>query len=564
LPNIAPMYFHAPGFTPGTTYYWRIDEVDADETTVYTGQVWTFTAAPATAYCPQPWDGLQGVSVDADLAWTAGVDAASNDVYFGADKAAVAAGQPETFMGNQVKMTYDPGALTENTTYYWRIDQHDSAGTVHPGELWSFTTFGPGLGVKAAYFRGTEPWGEPLLTQVEETIDHSWGSGEIVADLSDGVSARWTANLKAPFSETYQLITTSDDGVRLWLDGRRVIENWTTHGSTDDVADVELTAGQTYLLEMEWYDDTGGAVAILSWQSPSIPRQVIPAGPLQLPLRTTGPYPAHNAVDTPQALELGWLSGEAADTHEVYFGEDADAVANATPASTGVVRETVAGTAFDPGPLEWNKTYFWRVDEVNDANAESPWTGAPWSFTTADFLVIDDFESFSDEDGRRIYQSWSDGWTNGTGSQVGYVQPPFAEQKILHAGCQSMPIGYDNAASPYYSEAERIWETAQDWTVNGVDTLVLNLRGVAVNTPVQLYVAVEDKAGHVGSVNHPDAGIVTTMKWVEWRIPLADLNGAGVDVAAVKAMRIGLGNRTNPTPGGSGTVYIDSIRIVKP
>ena len=95
-----------------------------------------------------------------------------------------------------------------------------------------------------------------------------------------------------------------------------------------------------------------------------------------------------------------------------------------------------------------------------------------------------------------------------------------------------MPIGYDNTASPYYSEAERTWETAQDWTVNGVDTLVLYVRGVAVNAPAQLYVAIEDKAGHVGSVNHPDAGIVTTVKWTEWRIPLVDLTPAGVDVTA--------------------------------
>ena len=92
-----------------------------------------------------------------------------------------------------------------------------------------------------------------MVTRTEDSIDHNWGSGEVAGGLSDSVSARWTADLEAPFTETYQFITTTDDGVRLWLDGRRVINNWTNHGSTDDVAAVDLVAGQFYRVRMEWY-----------------------------------------------------------------------------------------------------------------------------------------------------------------------------------------------------------------------------------------------------------------------------------------------------------------------
>jgi hypothetical protein len=565
LPAPTTIYFHTPGLTPGATYYWRIDEIGADGTTKYKGDTWSFTAAAATAYAPKPWNGLHGVPVEADLTWTGGAGAMSHDLYFGTDKAAVAAGDPSTFKGNLTMPLYDLGTLAEHSTYYWRVDEHDTAAVVHPGQVWSFTTIGPEIGVKAQYFKGIDLAGGPVLTRVEPSIDHSWGSAEVAAGLSDGVSARWTADLQAPFSETYQLTTTTDDGVRLWLDGRRIINNWTNHGNTDDIARVDLIAGQVYRLQMEWYDNTGTATARLSWQSPSIANQTIPAGPLQLPLRAVNSYPAHTAKDVPQTLEMHWWAGEKATRHDVYFGDNANAVANAGTTTTGIYRgrQTLDAATFDPGELEWNKAYYWRVDEVNTADNDSPWTGSVWSFTTANFLVIDDFESYTDNEGDRIYQTWIDGETNHTGSLVGYTEAPFAEQKVIHGGRQSMPMDYNNVKSPWYSEAEREWPAPQNWTVNGVNTLVLYIRGAAANTPAPLYVAVEDKAGHVAVIAHPDSALVTTLQWTEWRIPLANISSAGVNVAAVKKIYIGVGNRSKPTTGGAGRIYIDDLRVIK-
>ena len=584
LPLLQTLYFHTPGIEPGATYYWRIDEVDADETTIRTGDVWSFTAAPYTAYAPQPWDGARWVDFETDLQWTPGVEATTHDVYFGTDKAAVQAADPSVSIGNQAAPTYDPGTLAENTTYYWRIDEHGDGDVVHEGQVWKFTTFGPGAGVKARYFEGMELSGAPVLSQVEDSIDHNWGSGEVVAGINDQISARWTANLEAPFTETYQIIANSDDGVRLWLDGRLLIDNW-ANGNTEDTAVADLVAGQAYYLEMEWYEDGGGAVAALSWQSPSIPKQSIPTGWLQLSTRATDPYPANTAVDTTQNPLLRWRASESAAVHNVYFGDDAEAVADATPADAGIYRgqQALETTTFNPGPLEWNKTYYWRVDEVNALDADSPWKGVVWRFTTADFVVVDDFESYTNDVGRRVFEKWVDGLGftlpepghpgNGTGAAVGHdiwsAESPYLNRLLMetgkvHGGGQAMPLYYDNTKTPYRSEAERTWTTGQNWTLNGVDTLILYTRGEVANDGVPLYVAVEDTAGRTAVVACPESAAATATDWVEWKIPLSDLTDAGVAVTAVKKMSIGAGSRTAPTPGGTGVIYVDDIRVDKP
>ena len=101
--------------------------------------------------------------------------------------------------------------------------------------------------------------------------------------------------------------------------------------------------------------------------------------------------------------------------------------------------------------------------------------------------MVDDFESYGDNDTGRIFQTWIDGWGyttpapgdpgNGTGATVGYINPPFAEKTIVHSGGQSMPLAFNNAESPFYSEAVRTFDSPQNWTVNGVNTLSLYVYG---------------------------------------------------------------------------------------
>jgi hypothetical protein len=136
--TIFTVYYYSPGFTAGTTYYWRVDEVRARDS-VYIGDVWSFTTATATAHSPDPEDGATCVDIEADLAWVRGIDAVTHDLYFGTDKTAVANGTGETFKGNLKFTTYDPGSLARGTTYYWRVDEFDGTDR-HKGSVWSFTT----------------------------------------------------------------------------------------------------------------------------------------------------------------------------------------------------------------------------------------------------------------------------------------------------------------------------------------------------------------------------------------------------------------------------------------
>jgi len=476
------MYYHAVGLQPGVTYYWRVDEVEASGA-IQTGNVWRFTSAPSTAYAPSPRSGDKWIAVDVILAWLTGQGATAHEVYFGTDKDAVASRDAGVFKGKQVAPSYTPGALSENTTYYWAVDEITGTGTKNVGDLWSFTTVTPGGGVKGEYFNGMTPGGVPGLTRIDPTIDFSWGDpgGPGTPIGVDQFSARWTADLEIAVADSYIFTTNSDDGSRLWLNDQLIVNQWVDQGPTDASSRPIALAPGIYPLRMEYYENGGGAVAHLFWQSPSMARQIIPAGPLQPPVRARALYPADGDVNIPQDVTLRWSAGEKALQHQVYFGEDKEAVANATPDSAGIYKgeQALDATSFSPGSLEWNKTYYWRIDEVNDTATDSPWKGAVWSFTTADFIVVDNFESYNDEadKGTRIYETWVDGLTNQTTSTVGNWDPPFAEQTIVHSGKQSMPMDYNNINSPYYAEAEREFPPLQNWTVNGVTDLTLFFRG---------------------------------------------------------------------------------------
>jgi len=205
---------------------------------------------------------------------------------------------------------------------------------------------------------------------------------------------------------------------------------------------------------------------------------------------------------------------------------------------------------------------------VNDASAESPWTGNVWSFTTADFLVIDNFESYTDDmdAGQAIYQTWIDGMDLGNGSIVGYLEAragTFGERQTVHGGRQSMPLQYDNAGAPYLSETERAWATPQDWTANGVSVLTLHLKGKADNAAEPLTVGIEDSTGRAAFVVHSDSELPTRTTWREWKIPLSDFTDAGVDVTAVMKMYIGLGDRNTPVAGAGGLIFVDDIWVTR-
>ncbi len=266
---------------------------------------------------------------------------------------------------------------------------------------------------------------------------------------------------------------------------------------------------------------------------------------------------------------LTWRPGREAVSHKVYFGTDPNAVANGTAPA-----KTVTDHVFDPGTLNYGMTYYWRVDEIGAAGT---YPGEVWSFTTQEFATVDDFESYNDTD-HRIRDTWIDGLTDGkSGSVVGYLTAPFAEQTIVHHGQQSMPLAYDNSKAPFYSETTRDLGTAQDWTGHGSTHLALWFRGYPPaaatgaqdsstrhNTPAGLYVVIQDNAGHSKLVVHADPAATNASIWTQWMIPLSDLAAAGVQTTQVRKITIGVGDRNSPKTGGAGLLYIDDIGFGHP
>ncbi|MBL7186998.1 MAG: M28 family peptidase [Phycisphaerae bacterium] len=285
----------------------------------------------------------------------------------------------------------------------------------------------------------------------------------------------------------------------------------------------------------------------------------------------TSPFPPDTVAEVSHEPVLSWVPGGPGLEYEVYFADDHGMVANATPVTLDVYcgRQSPEMTDYKPGYLEWGKTYYWRIDGVEEGEPNSPWKGNVWSFTTANFIVVDDFDSYNDIEegqpgGNRIYLTWIDGFGVPTnGSIVGYLGEPSTEQEIVNGGKQSMPMDYNNVSGPYYSEAERTWETPQDWKVGEADTLTLCFRGEVDNDAEPLCVAIEGSAGQIAVATHPDADAVLATEWQKWHIPLADLQADGVNVASVKKMIIGVGDRDNPQPSGTGRIYIDDIRVTR-
>jgi hypothetical protein len=275
------------------------------------------------------------------------------------------------------------------------------------------------------------------------------------------------------------------------------------------------------------------------------------------------PEPTDGAIDVLRDVMLSWKPGNSAVTHEVYLGVDFNEVNNADITDvTGIYRgsQDLAAASYIPPelPLEWDQTYYWRVDEVNETEPNSPWKGNVWSFTVINYVIVDDFEDYNDYPPDRIFDAWLDGWDDPTinGALVGYVDPPFTEQTIVHNGYQSMPLFYDNSTAGL-SEVTRTLNA--DWTQDDVITLTLFYKGNLSNAAEPMYIALDGNA--VVTNDNPKAARASG--WIQWDILLQRFADMGVDLANVNTMSIGFGNKANPIAGGSGQVFIDDIRLYR-
>ncbi|MFH1884276.1 MAG: LamG domain-containing protein [Planctomycetota bacterium] len=484
------------------------------------GQIWPY------AWGPDPADGALYPDTWVNLIWSPGGLVVSHDVYIGDNFDDVNDGAEGTFQGNQLETFIVvgfpgfafPDGLVPGTTYYWRIDEVNDTEPNSPwkGSVWSFS-----IPPRTAY--NPEPANGAEL--VETDVELSWTAG-FGAKLH-------TVYFGDNFDEVNNAAGGLPQGVTTYTSPGPLKLAKTYYWRVD-----EFDAINTYKGEV-WSFTTQGAVG--------------------------SPDPPNGAVDVKQTQIITWSPGVFAASHQVYFGADKDAVRNADTGSPEYKGSGNLGAeSYEPEKLEWNSTYYWRIDEANNVNPDSPWTGGLWSFTTANFLVVDDIESYNDIDppdpeSNRIFEAWPDGYDIPTnGALVGNDLPPYAEQSIVHSGIQSMPYIYDNSVGN--SEATHTLTYPRDWTENGVSTLTIWFHGDPANAAETLYVALNGNA--IVTNDNPNAAQVD--EWTQWNINLQAFADQGVNLANVNTIAIGFGDKNNPLAGGSGMMYFDDIRLYRP
>jgi len=589
---IAPTMDLTLGWDIGQNNYWfhgQIDDVAMLNRALSNSEVNRIMRkgmTPQLAENVQPKDHAVDVPPDVVLTWAPGLYASTHDVYFGTSSADVgAAGRDnplDVLVGmDQSDSQYDLGRLVLGQTYFWRVDEVNAApdSTIFKGEVWSFTVEPVGYALAGEHIAATassssSPAEGPANTIGGIGLDagglHSmntsemWLSGEVAAGESawilyelDKVYSLYRMLVWNHNAQTESLIGVGikEAVVEYSLDGSA----WTRLG---DVQTFAQAPGKDGYASNTTIDFAGAAVkyvritAVSNWKGLLKQYGLSEVRFLYVPTRARQPEPASDVNDVHPGVTLSWRSGRHAATHNVYLSTDEQAV---TDGKAPVVTMSEAG--FSPAAINLGQTYYWRVDEVNDAEAIKVWKGAVWSFSTQEFLVVDDFESYTDYSPDKVFQTWIDGWGfskdeifpdgnpgNGTGAQVGYLDAPFAEPTIVHSGRQSMPLTYSNAAPLVRSEAERTFDEPQDWTLYGAGALTVYFRGTLDNTG-QLYLKINNtKVPYNG-----DAADISTMVWQPWNIDLSKVSG---NLKSVNTLTIGVEGAD-----AAGVLYIDDIRL---
>ena len=647
------------GLVPGTTYYWRIDDVDAAGAKIR-GNIWSFWIPPVSAYDPIPGDGEVAEPTDVILSWSPGMNTIMAAVYFGtdADQVANAVGGPP-----HMQATYDPGPLNPETTYYWRVDTFNGSAWIK-GSVWTFTTrpdipvttdpnlvadlkLDEGSGTTTLDWSGHGNHGKLVKTEwthpgwlydedkaltfddesyvAIEEINYSGGgrrevtttawirtddpNGQYILSFDRNEYYRLSINTagatgpgqvdwdvmtmrgSTEVQVDYGSVTRIDDGLwhhvcgvfdngvmTIYIDGlpepSAVWGGWTYGigdlvrfgflGANSEATDFNGSRG----------DGTGitGDLGEVRIYSKALTQEEILQSMRGDPLMAWDLRPTNGRilqVDTVSSVT--WRPGDQASQHDVYFGDDADAVANADDSdTTGLYRGRQSGASYSPPEgLDWGQSYHWRIDELNTDGSITK--GRPRVINIADYLVVDNFEDYNDYTPDEIWNTWIDGFgTTTNGAIAGHPDPVdfsagehYVETELLNgnvqSGQQSMPLYYDNNLK--YSEVERTFDSPMNWTRHDVTGLSLWYIGDPANTAEPMYVAVANSTGNPAVVYNDDPNLVTST-WIEWFIPLEAFSSQGVNLTRVNSIAIGLGTRGDTSkPGGSGVVYIDDIQL---
>ncbi len=527
--NSTGVYFDPMGVVSGTTYYWRVDAIDKIDGTVYTGDVWSFLAQPLTAFYPEPADGSNEVSPAPALTWLEGMGAANHQVYFSDSFADVNDGTAAADKGVLTDPNFTPGELEELTTYYWRVDEIGLGGNVVRGDVWSFITY--------AVVDDFESYNDDV--EAGTTIFDTWIDG--LTNNTGSTIGYW----EAPFCEQ----TVVHGGLQsMPFEYRNGDSPWYSEGERDFGASQDWTANDANGLTLYVQGRVGDFV---------IPR-----------------------VGTPPVLD-----GEV---DEVWL-----------QASVQVIETRIDG-AEPTGPADvsgqfralYDSDNLYVLVDVNDeALVQDSDAAQGWLDDRVEVFIDGDNSKDDAQDGVNDYQ-YCFRWNHGE------VETP-VEWYRSPASLAGVQYGVVTTDSGYRLEIKLPWLTmiggsAEASQVIGIDVMIdddddggdrdtqvawhlpsgsphtPSLWGTALlaEPPVDgadfLYVALGDSSNRIGIVTHPDPEIIKAPQWTAWRIPLSDFRDAGVNLAAVRKLFVGVGDPADPKPGGSGVIFIDDIYLTRP
>jgi hypothetical protein len=522
----------------------------------------------------KPTPAIEAIDVprDATLRWIPGQFAVKHDVYLGTvfDNVndASAANTPDVLVSpGQTGDAYDAGILDYGKTYYWRVDEVNGApdNTIFTGDVWRFTV--EPLAIPIETITATAS-GANAGMGPEKTVDGSglneWGQH------STSPADMWltlTANswIQYEFDKVYKL-----HDMLVW-NSNQAIETFIGFGVRDAIVETSLddiiwtavegvgpfaqgSAQATY--ETNTTVDLSGIVAKYVKITPQNAHGITGQSGLsevrfsRIPTEPREFLPVDGSTSARVDVGLSWRGGREAAAHELYLGSDpADLALAATTGDPSFVAEG----------LDYGQTYYWQVIEVNEAETPARYAGDILSFSTAAYAVVDDFESYSGEEGQEIFMTWFDGFGGDAslgGSTTGHIDGPFVETSIVNNGKQSMPVYVDNdggffnidgkMSSPTFSEVVRDLD-GQDWTASGIKTLSIMFAG-STGLTGQLYC----KIGSTKLLYDGDTTNLGIGAWQAWNI---DLSTVGGNLTNVRELAIGVEG------GTSGILYLDDIRL---
>ena len=532
------------GLVPDTTYYWRVDEI-AEDGTVTSGLVWSFSVPPTTAYAPVPADGANFVLPDHTLTWKPCIGALAHTVYMGTDANAVA---EDTDGLIQVALSYKPVALESNTTYYWRVDEFTLSGTIK-GPVWSFTTIGE-IPVQDDSLLGWWTMDQVNAASILDMSGHGrhgaiqgkieWVDG--IAGAAIELDADDQITLPAP---NMNISTTT---MTAWVKPAEIANSIKGILYRRDASTVGgLKIGPGNQLGYTWNNNPDA----YNWESGLF----VPAQQWSLIAVVLDPSQATLYLDSVETLRTHVLDHqEMTFDVEMTLGHD---------------------------PLSLDRRFIGALDDVRFYNRalnqeELAVVIAVGTKPEPDVnpMVVEDFDSYNayeGDGGQWVWDVWSDGLGgNGTGSTLGYEFEPIMSRDIVVGSGQALPLLYNNTgtfvdldgnfASILVSEISRSFSPVQDLTREVATALTLWVRGDQINIvePTDsLYLGVKDAAGSEAVAVAASAPDLLKSYWQQKTIDLSAL--AGVDLSQVTEIIIGIGNRTSPQTGGLGTLLIDDI-----